>query len=110
MKALDNIGNGEGQSTNMNDEKLRFSPRIETAAIVFRMTGQRPADFGLTKVEQWGGRYAIKGDVKEEEDMIAKLEDWWKKHAKEYVVRKRPPPATRPPLPGAAYNPFGMFL
>jgi len=82
----------DGNMATINNVPYRYSFRIDTAAMLVRLTGQKAEDYKLQKLANYGDRWMLQGGEKEESDLIRSLQDWWRDHAKEYG--EEPPPKT----------------
>jgi hypothetical protein len=87
--------NTDGYDTTVNNnEKVRYSSRIDAAALLLKSTGQDPADYNIRKYANFGDRWLLKGGQPEENEMIKKLQAWGRAHHKDYAATA---PATAVP-------------
>jgi HEAT repeat protein len=108
VKAIAMSNANDGSDTTMgNNEKYRYSSRIDAAAMLIRAIGQDPDEYNVKKHQNWGDRWLIKGGVAEEEAMVKKLQTWWKEHSSEYesTTTKPAEKATTPAVEKAATAP-----
>ena len=104
MKTLDNNRQQDGYNNNINNVQYRYSSRIDMVGLLVKMTNQDPDDYKLKKIANYGDRWMIKGQEKEEEEMLVQVQDWWREHWKEYGGEEPPKakakPAVDKPAPG----------
>ena len=108
--------NNDGYNNQMNNIQYRLSSRIDSAALLLKITGQDPDDFKLKKTPNFGDRWVLEGTEKEEEAMIKKVEAWWKIHGNEYdpsvpvptTNASTKPADTQAAKPAAAVPPPGL--
>ena len=86
MKAVQNPSQDGYDTTVGNNEKARYSTRIDAAAVLLRVVGQDPEDYEIRKFANYGDRWMIKGGVAEENEMVKKIQTWWRANAKDYGV------------------------
>ncbi len=93
LKAL-NAPAQDGNDTTVdnNNEKVRYSSRIDAAALLISVSGQNKEDFNVRKYSNYGDRWMLKGSVAEENELVKKLNAWWRAHAKEYGAEVPPEP------------------
>lgn len=87
MRSISN-NSPDGYSTTVNNVQYRSSSRVEACAILLRMNNQNPEDFGIVKHPNMGNRYLLKGAEKEEEELIKKVQTWWKEQGKPVEAEK----------------------
>lgn len=86
MLAMTNNNNDGGDTTINNNEKVRYSTRIDAAALLIKIIGQDPDDYNVRKYPNWGDRWLIKGGMDEENELVKRIQKWWKANAREYGV------------------------
>jgi hypothetical protein len=78
------VESNDGSDTTVNNEKMRYSSRIDAIAMLAKMIGQEPDDYGIKKLANWGDRWLIKGGTAEEAAAVKKLQEWWKENRSKY--------------------------
>jgi len=86
MKVMGSASTDGYDTTIGNNEKYRQSTRCDAAGVFMKIVNLDPDEFGLRKVANYGDRWMVKGGQPEENEMVKKLQEWWKKNAKEYGV------------------------
>ncbi|HVX83589.1 MAG TPA: hypothetical protein VH253_02110 [Phycisphaerae bacterium] len=107
LKVL-NMDISDGYDTTVNNnEKVRYSSRIDAAALLLKAIGQDPDDYNIHKYSNFGDRWLLKGGQPEENTLVRKLQTWGRTHANDFATAPPPPkddvktpgpatPATRP--------------
>ncbi len=92
MKVLDTTYQ-DGSNASINNVSYRYSMRIDAAALLLHLTGQDPETYKIRKIANFGDRWVMQGQEKEEGEMVRALQQWWYEHYKEYGGEEPPKPA-----------------
>ena len=69
-------------------EQFLTSTRLSSAAMLILSTGQDPADYGFTKLTNYGDRWMLSTVSGNENDVYKKLVDWSGSHGKDFGIDK----------------------
>jgi hypothetical protein len=100
VKVLDMAPTDGYDTTVNNTEKVRYSSRIDAAALLLKAIGQDPDDYNIHKYSNFGDRWLLKGGQPEENALIRKLQTWMRAHPNDYATAPPPPRDAAKPSPG----------